>query len=242
MLSKSLTFMKVWESLKYLYKSFFDFIYPPFCYTCDERLKENERLVCEKCWKSFKPYEGGIKIEKKKLNIPGKTNFSECYSIYNYNEKTLKLIHIFKYSKKSSLSIRMGKKLGEVIKKNNFEKKFDMIIPVPLHKSRERERGFNQSDLLSRFASSESGTPLFKNIVIRTKNNKSQSQLSYKERIENVKNIFRVKQPEMIKDKKIILIDDIITTGLTVNSCCGELKKHGAKDIICMAIIHPVEK
>jgi len=66
--------------------------------------------------------------------------------------------------------------------------------------------------------------------------------LSYKERIENVKNIFKVKNPDKIKDKKIILIDDIITTGLTVNSCCEELKKYGAKDIICVAVIHPKEK
>ncbi|NVM01275.1 MAG: ComF family protein [Candidatus Helarchaeota archaeon] len=242
MLSKSLTLRKTREGLKYLYKSLLDFIYPPFCYACEERLKESERLICEKCWNSFKVYEGGIKIEKKDLRLLGKTHFSECYAIYNYNVKTLKLIHVFKYSAKSSLSVRMGKELGAVIKKNIFERKFDMIIPVPLHKSRERERGFNQSDLLSRVASSESGIPLFNDIVIRIKNNKSQSQLSFKERIVNVKNIFRVKHPEMIKDKGIILIDDIITTGLTVNSCCGELKKYGAKEIICMAVIHPVEK
>ena len=154
----------------------------------------------------------------------------------------MKLIHVFKYYKKSSLSIRIGKDFGDVIRKNNFEKKYDMIIPVPLHKSRERERGFNQSNLICKQAASISGLPLLNDVIIRKKNSKSQSQLAYKERIENVKNIFNIKSPRKIKGRKIILIEDIITTGLTVNSCCSELKKHGAEEILCLAVIHPVSK
>lgn len=233
---------KSFKGITYLYKSFLDFIYPPFCYTCEERLKEDEHLICNKCWTGFKSFEGGIKIEKKDLHLSGKSYFSDGYSIYKYSDKTLKLIHVFKYNRKSSLSNIIGKELGMVLKKNNFDKSFDMIIPIPLHKSRERERGFNQSELISKSASLESGLPLCNDAVIRIKNNKSQSLLSYKERIENVKNIFKVKSPDKIKDKKIILIDDIITTGLTVNSCCEELKKQGAKEIICVAVIHPIEK
>ncbi len=242
MFSESLVFRKSRQSIKFLYNSFLDFLYPPFCYTCDERLNEKEELVCERCWSSFRFYEGGIRIEKKDLMLGAKRNFSDCYAMYYFDDKTLKLIHFFKYYRKSSLSSRIGKDLGEIIKNNNFEKTFDMIISVPLHKTKERERGFNQSCLISEYASSISGLPLSDNIVIRKKNNKSQSQLTYKERIENVRDIFEVKYPEKINGKRIILIDDVITTGLTVNSCCGELKKHRAGEIFCLCVIHPVEK
>ncbi len=242
MFSEFKLFERIRHITKNLYKSFINFLYPPFCYTCDKRLMDEEKLICETCWKSFKSFEGGIKIDRKDLKLPSGKNFTECHTIYYYNDKTLKLIHVFKYYKKSSLSIRIGKDFGDVIRKNNFEKKYDMIIPVPLHKSRERERGFNQSNLICKQAASISGLPLLNDVIIRKKNSKSQSQLAYKERIENVKNIFNIKSPRKIKGRKIILIDDIITTGLTVNSCCSELKKHGAEEILCLAVIHPVSK
>ena len=242
MLSLHTFLNKTQQYTKYFYDCFFDFLYPPYCYTCDKRLDEKEKLICETCWKSFKSHKYGIKIKNEDLKMSGKKNFADCYTIYNYSDKSLKLIHIFKYYRKSSLSVRIGKDFGEVIKKNKLEKKFDMIIPVPLHKSRERERGFNQSYLISKYASSISGLPLFNNVIIRKKNNKSQSLLTYNERIENVKNIFKVKFPEKINGKKIIIIDDIITTGLTVNSCCRELKKFNAGEIICLAAIHPVNR
>ena len=225
--------------LTILYRSILDFLYPPICYICDSRLKESERLICRQCWSGFSSYKGGIKIERKNLSVPGRKSFSECFALYTYSDKTLKLIHTFKYSKKKSLAKEIGKDLRHLLINNGFNSSFDYMLPIPLHKSKERERGFNQSDLLCRSASEESGLPFFSDIAVRIKNNKPQSHLSYRERIENVKNIFRIKTPDKVINKNIIVIDDIITTGLTVNSLCDELKKSGAKNIICICVIHP---
>ena len=105
------------------YKSILDFLYPPYCYTCEERLKNNEKLICERCWKNFKQYKSGIKIDKKDLHMHGRAHFDECYTAYRYNEKTLDLIHIFKYYRKKSLSVRIGNELGTVTTNNLLEKK-----------------------------------------------------------------------------------------------------------------------
>ena len=232
-------FNKALNGLIVLYKSILDFLYPPLCFTCDKRLKENERLICGQCWSSFTSHKGGIKIERKKIAVPGRIAFSECYALYTYSDKALKLIHTFKYSRKKSLSKQIGKDIGNLLTNNGFNTSYDYMLPIPLHKSKERERGFNQSDLLCREASQISELPYCSDIAVRTKNNKPQSHLSYKERIENVRNIFKIKTPEKVINKNIIVIDDIITTGLTVNSLCDELKKCGAKNVICISVIHP---
>ena len=112
-----------------------------------------------------------------------------------------------------------------------FIKSYDIIIPVPIHKKRKKERGYNQSELIVQELSRRIGIKYYKNILVKTKNNKPQSTLSKEMRKENTENVYKLAEKEKINNKKVLLFDDIYTTGATANSCIQELKKAKTKKI-----------
>ncbi len=113
---------------------------------------------------------------------------------------------------------------------------FDLVIPVPLHPLRLRERGFNQSALLARFLSKSISAPLDLNILKRTLWTVPQTGLSREERLSNVKNAFRVEHPQLSKGKRVLLVDDVFTTGTTLSECAGILKKSGAREVLAVTV------
>lgn len=110
-------------------------------------------------------------------------------------------------------------------------KSYDTIIPVPISKKRKKTRGYNQSLLISREISKKTGIKLQEKNLIKIKNTIEQSKLDKEEREKNVQNVYQIKNEEILKNKKILLLDDIYTTGNTVNSCCKILKKAKPKKI-----------
>ena len=164
-------------------------------------------------------------------------DYDNFHWIFRYNDNILKLIHLLKYSGKRKLIHRILEyKKSEIIKIRKFSTS-DFIIPVPLHRVRMLERGYNQSLLIGREVSEVYNIPLSENILFRTKNNRSQTGLSKEERIKNVRGIFRVKEDVDLTGKKLLLVDDILTTGATINECVKTLKKNGAKkvDVLTLA-------
>lgn len=114
----------------------------------------------------------------------------------------------------------------------DFINNYEIILPVPIHKKRLNGRGYNQSELLAREISRKlKNIQFFNKLLIKTENNVAQSTLTKEERILNVKNIYKVQNNNLIKEKSIILLDDIYTTGNTVNECSRLLKKNGAREI-----------
>ena len=122
------------------------------------------------------------------------------------------------------------------IKKYNLNA--DIIIEVPISRERFRERGYNQSAIIARRVSKITGIIYGKDVLIKTKNNLRQSELSIQERKENVKDVYSIKNIELIKGKSVILIDDILTTGATLNECAKVLKENGAKEVIALAVMY----
>lgn len=121
-----------------------------------------------------------------------------------------------------------------------FEKEnitnIDLIVPVPLHRSRKAERGYNQAELLAKYLSSKLGIPLNSRNLIRTKATKIQNKLSRHEREQNLKDAFIIRQSNVFKDKRILLVDDIFTTGATVNECSRILMECGVKEVYVITI------
>ena len=125
------------------------------------------------------------------------------------------------------LAEHLGKLLAQQI---TVESSFDGIIPLPLHPKKERARGFNQSQAIAEGISEILNIPVWNNCVIRNTSNVSQTKFSKYDRYENVRSIFSVKQNDSLKNKHILLIDDVLTTGATIESCAGELlKSEGCK-------------
>jgi ComF family protein len=230
--------------MSYLYDLIDDFIsllFPRLCYGCGDHLMRNESLICTECYvqiprTSFhklpdNPVEqlfwGRCEIEK-----------AAAFSFYNKGSRIRRLIHNLKYKGVKELGPELGKIYGRSLKSSGFTDNIDVIIPVPLHPSKERKRGFNQSELISEGLSEATGLPV--DVISLTRSNVSatQTKRSRYERWTNVEGIFTVNCPDRIKGKHILLVDDVITTGSTIESCTSELlKTEGVRvSVIALAV------
>jgi len=226
--------------------SIMDFVYPPHCLVCGRYLSEKEKDLCEGCWNSlgmipfpFCPNCKSFFSDEKNRCLFCSTDSNLLYvrSLGIFDDFYKVLIHKFKYKGKVSLGKKLSKKLGEEIKKDKRFSSFDFLIPVPLHPARKRERGYNQSEVMGEVISKELDISFLKNVLKRIKNTKDQTKLNDEQRRKNVKDAFKVSFPEMIKDKKIILVDDVITTGATLDECAKVLKDNGAKKIVGVTLV-----
>jgi len=198
-------------------------IYPPTCGICG---KFNSKSLCNKC---------KIKLEKefifKEDNYQEdiSKNFIEHYYFFKYENLIRSQILAIKFQEKPYIY----KTIAYFIKKmqKSFEKlkKYDIIIIVPISKQRKRDRGYNQSELLAREISKILEVPIARKILYKTKNTVPQSSLNKKQREENAKGVYKANNISKIKNKKILLIDDIYTTGNTVNECANILIQYGIK-------------
>jgi len=132
-------------------------------------------------------------------------------------------LHEIKYKGNLNLGIEMGKALGRVMKKISELTNADVIIPIPLHPQREIERGFNQSNLIAHGMSELMGQKVYVDAVIRKKYNSTQTNKRRYERFINSNEIFKVVKPTLLENKHILLIDDVITTGATLEACGNAL-------------------
>jgi ComF family protein len=147
------------------------------------------------------------------------------------------LLHQLKYNNHPEVGERLGKLYGKDLVEAGFEKKFDLIIPVPLHQSRKRRRGYNQSEKFAEGLSHLLQIPCDEKIVERKIKTATQTRKSKIERWENVKDVFQIKQPEKVMGKRVLLVDDVITTGATLEACGQQLLNCGCTElsIACIA-------
>lgn len=217
-----------------------DFVLPAFCGICDKPLEENERVVCEECISQIQlisePYclrcgkpTKGEKVCRNCFVHPHKLLRIRALGVYT--GVLASLIHLLKYTRRLSLAIRLGKMMSKLVMEDNFLSKTHLIIPVPLHSTRMRERGYNQSELLAKNMGDYLNIPISKKALLRVRNTKSQTRLSPEQRIENVKGAFTVKESAHIANKHILLVDDVLTTGATLDECAIALLNGGASAV-----------
>ena len=161
-------------------------------------------------------------------------SFKDRFHIGRYEGPLKEAILKYKYNGRKSFAKYFSLLIEEKIKKEKIE--FDLIIPVPLHWKKEFIRGFNQSALIGNYISKKFNKKMYQNILIKSKNTKSQTELAEKERKENVKNSFKLKRNDLIKDKVVLLIDDVYTTGATTEECKKMLINGGAKKVIIITL------
>lgn len=208
-----------------------DMVYPPRCPACRRRIKTHGAW-CDACLKELMNvvYFSTLKHKYNALD--------ECLSLYRYRGKLKRIIHDMKFrndqGKKRQLSYLAQYALNTIPLKNSI----DMVIPVPLDVERLKIRGFNQTELIFRAWCEKSELTWRDDILLRTKKAKPQWQLSRPERKSNLQGVFKVIKPEAVKDKTILLVDDIITTGMTLKLCAAELKKAKAGFVIGLALAH----
>lgn len=201
-----------------------DILFPIECLGCR---KEGEWL-CDECLKKIKP---------DKHSLCG-TSLDRIFTFYSYDNELLKqTIHLLKYKFIEDLVEPLGKLfIAEIDKVNKQFGKEVVLIPVPLHKKRFLERGFNQAALLSCKLAESFGWPVENKVMERTRFTVPQVELEEKARYENIRGAFAVKDCLKINNKKIVLIDDVLTTGATMEECAKVLKEGGAKEVWGVAL------
>jgi len=216
-------FKKIWEFA-------LDIFFPPICLSCKKYLEEKEKpnLVCENCLK-------GIQIYKNLFR--SSPNFILAAATSYENKSVRELIHYFKYES----WLRAGEPLGNILitylTNLNLDLKDFTVVPIPLHKSRLRKRGFNQSEILAKTVSGKFNLPLELNALKRKRDNKPQIGMkNYKDRAINIENCFEVIDKNALKNKNIILVDDVYTSGATVKETVKSLKKAGVNKVIALVV------
>ncbi|MBO5413213.1 MAG: ComF family protein [Clostridia bacterium] len=213
-----------------MFEKFLNLIFPNVCGFCNEIDKNS---LCKNCELSLEKYEINCIKDYTKDN---QKYFDYQYSALKYENIVREKIIKYKFNENSYLYKTFAKIIIKNKKVYGFLKLYDIIIPVPMHKLKKSVRGYNQSELLAKEIAKQMELHFEKELLIKIKNTKVQSTLTKTQRAENVKNAFFVADTTKVKGKKIILIDDIYTTGSTVNECSKVLKKAGAKEICVVTI------
>lgn len=204
-----------------------DIIYPPVCGICD---KINKKSLCKKCEIKIKPYQIN-EIEKIKNK-----SFDYQIKILKYENIIRDKIINYKFNEKAYLYKTFAKIILKNKKIYGFLKKYDIIMCVPMHIKKKMLRGYNQSELIAKELAKKLQIEKQFNNLVKIKDTKKQSTLTKEQRKTNLKNAFQIKNSEKVKNKKVILFDDIYTTGSTVEECSKVLKRVGVSSIAVVTL------
>lgn len=208
-----------------------DLLYPKTCGICNKICKE---ALCKKCELVLEKYKIDLIKDCKLIK---NLHFDYCINLLKYENLIREKIIDYKFNEQAYLYMTFAKIMLKDKKICRFLKeRYDIIIPVPMHKQKEKLRGYNQAELITKEVSKKLNIVTYEECLIKAKNNLVQSTLNKTERIKNVRNAFEIKEENKIIGKNIILFDDIYTTGSTVNECSRLLKKSGAKNIVAITL------
>ncbi|MBI4553514.1 MAG: ComF family protein [Candidatus Latescibacteria bacterium] len=188
----------------------------PYCERCSTPL-DGEDAVCRVCaGRSF--------------------SFVRARAAVTFDETVQTMIHLLKYRGRRALGRFLGRVLAEAAVREDWFREVDLLVPVPLHRSRARERGYNQSELLARGVADRADLPLATRLLTRHQSTRSQTTLTPAERAANVRGAFRVIAPHTVAGTRIALVDDVFTTGATFDSCAHALLDGGAAAVYALAV------
>lgn len=223
-----------------------DFLFPRLCCGCGERVLEPGRLVCIPCEKTLEdlrlplcPVCGAPDVRAGAPpcdNCPqGTLHFTAARATTPFEGLAKTLVEKLKYQGRVEYAPVMARRMAAGLEEHFPMVRFNRIVPVPLHSSRHRERGFNQSEELGRHLSRLTGIPMERKLLVRVRPTPSQTRLRRRERAENIRDAFACRAPEEADGLHLLLVDDVYTTGATLNECARILRAAGARSVRCLA-------
>lgn len=216
-----------------------DFLYPRVCVVSETNLPEdnsNNFISDSTLTNLIRP----TKLQLNELRAKVKSDFAFALFDFPHKSDFEKIVHHLKYSGMKDLGVFLGEHLAGYAKLEIEEQKinYDFVIPVPLHRTKLRERGYNQSDYIAKGLSGKLHIPELCDAVIRKRYTKSQTKLNRSQREKNMQDAFSLSESynDKLKDRNVIIIDDVITTGATVNECIKVLKSAGVNKIFTLSL------
>ena len=208
-------------------------LFPKKCIICAKRVNN---IICNHCFLTIAK-QNTFHLQKYSHQF-----FQKHVYMFSYEGEIRKIILNYKFNNQSYLLDYFVEIMIKNEKICRFLKTYDIIIPVPIHKKRKNERGYNQSELISKVIAKELNIKHFTDVLVKTMNTTPQSALTKNERFTNTKNVYKIQNIQKIKEKRVVLFDDIFTTGATANSCAKLLKENGAKEIAIFTIAKDILK
>ncbi len=207
-------------------------LFPPKCMVCEELLFEDTLLyVCPSCEKNLPRYGRGF-VKNKEVQY-----IDELFAGFYYKDGIETAMQSMKFKNHPRLTQTMSMLLWHELVKQEEIPYFDLIIPVPMFSKKKRQRGYNQTELLAKQLSLLSRVEMRSDLLIKNRHTKPQSRLKREERLENLKGAFSVGTDiEYIKEKNVLLVDDVVTTGTTLATCARILREHGIYSIYAIVI------
>jgi len=216
-----------------MFKDLITLFFPEYCPACNTLLGKQEQGMCLRCFYNLpRTHYHNFRDNPLEQLLWGRINIDKGSAYYFYKKSSpyQELIHDLKYNS----NLKVGEFLGANLARENkaIYKAADLIIPVPLHPKKLKIRGYNQSEVIAKAMATELGIPLCTNVLKRNWHSASQTRKGKTARWENVANIFSLNDPEIIRNKKLLLVDDVITTGSTIEACANELSKATPQGIL----------
>ncbi len=212
--------------IKTYLKDLWFLIYPNICEACGMILNNNEGPICTKCLYELPRTDYCKHIENDiTLLFAGRIKIEKATALFHFHKgsRFRKLLHSLKYKNKPEIGILLGKELGAAMYSSGNYNNIDYIIPVPLHPKRQKQRGYNQSEMIGKGISLVTDIPILTDVLIRNVETVTQTKMTREERWKNVSGKFIINNPEKIENKHVILIDDVVTTGSTLEACGEKL-------------------
>jgi ComF family protein len=229
--------MNILREIRDLLPSLIDFIYPPLCVVCLGSPGNRGETVCRKCWMGMLRIDPGDPVWRelyRRVNSTGSIGGFLSVYLFEKGGALQECLHQLKYGGLRSVGERLGAEVGAAILSEPLFRRADLLMPVPLHPVRMRERGYNQSEIISAGAARLTGLPVATGVMRRVRNTPSQTSLTMRERELNVRGAFALKRGAvpLVRKKRVILVDDVLTTGATFRACGGVLASAGAGEIL----------
>lgn len=208
-------------------------LFPHCCAVCAALLSAAERVLCNPCRRSLSYFDNASLTDNEIMDVLGTVlplRYATALLDYHKTGPTQRLIHQLKYRRRAEISAVLGAWLAPRLRETALVH-YDCVIPVPLHRKRLKKRGYNQVSGFARTLATELGLRACESQLVRLRDNDTQTRKSRLARQLNVKQVFAVPDPTALQAKKILLVDDVMTTGATLRACAEELLRAGALEL-----------
>lgn len=227
--------------IRSLLADFADLLFPVLCLGCTNSLGENEVILCTKCRISMpetnqhkEPYDRNL-LNKFAGKVP--VQFVASYVYFTKGGLIQKLIHSIKYKSRKEVAKEVAGWYGYQLRsESDLVKEIDLIVGVPLHKSRFQQRGYNQADWIAEGLSEALDVPSRTDVLVCKGFKESQTRKNRLQRWENVNTVFSVENQLAIRDKNVVIVDDVMTTGATIEACAVQLVRAGCKSVSVLTL------